>query len=100
MLNRRQFFSGFLRKESPSEQREGRRTERANSLEKHALFDLVPGDVTLNTAQERELRRRIRVRVYAMGDDELFSMAAVTAIERLTEKFLLDIGKGHRPSRI
>jgi hypothetical protein len=93
MVNRRQFFSGFLnasRTETPS----GRdRTPRYRALETYVLVDLIPYDLVLTAEQDVDLRARVHALLDDTTTDELFSMAVVGKLEKMTQTFMNQIGE-------
>jgi hypothetical protein len=91
MVNRREFFSGFLKadKKQPAVRRA--RAPRYKHLETYVVADLIPYDLTLTADQDRELRSRVRKTLEASSDPDLFSMVIVGELEKLAEAFVQEI---------
>lgn len=94
MVNRREFFSGFIRGKSGRPAARRARAPRYQSLETYVVVDLIPYDLSLTSDQERDLRARVRRTLEAASDEDLFSMTIVRSLERLAESFVREIEGG------
>ncbi len=91
MVNRRDFFTGFLKLPRRKPAVRPARAPRMRSLETFVVADVVPDDVDLTREQDRELRSRVRALMEATSDPDLFSMAVVGKLEKLTEAFVREV---------
>lgn len=94
MVNRRQFFSGFLGANKRKPAVRPARNPRYKSLETYVVADLIPYDLFLTPDQDRELRSRVRKVLESTSDADLFSMAVVTDLEKLAEGFVQEVENG------
>lgn len=91
MVNRRDFFSGFLKPDRRKPAVRPARAPRMRSLETFVVADVIPDDVNLTPEEDRELRSRVRTLLEATSDPDLFSMAVVAKLEALGETFVREV---------
>ena len=94
MVNRREFFSGFLKANKTKPAVRPARAPRYKALETYVVADLIPYDMFLTPEQDRELRSRLRKLIESTSDADLFSMTVVAELDKLAEAFVQEVESG------
>ena len=88
MVNRRDFFRGFVKKKPGVGRTRADRNTRYHALETLVRIELLPDDFALTKKEDAYLRSRTRSFLEEANDDELFSTEIVRRLKQLVEDIL------------